>query len=417
MAVSANEVTVRLSMNEEFPDLVQRLDGLNPHAISELVLSNCVGGDPTKLCAQIRRCVGLRRLCCVACVLQPRHLLQLMFDDLQHLERIEFSLVEMVKEAVDIEIKHVSRIASQERACPVAHSLRQVYVEVGGYRSFELLWELLKFWPKVADLHVHLSRGTFLDAPTLSECRRLQEELHHLETFTVTSELQAFTSYPDKPDPSSVFMNCATICANVRHNRSDDSWSCVELVYPRVGSLYRRYLCLFFITLDHIAELNMNSFHVNHGMDMTILLDQKPFRDHLKALSAPPCWFARKSFIHLLPIRVPNLQDLDVRIVRRGMHFRCRSCEQDNNIEAALAPFAATASSFVENAIARLTLCDVSSDVLLKFVEFYGAAVTLRLAQWSFVKNHQYNHLCKLLGENSAIRCLVLATSRTAHQR
>ncbi|KAL1471324.1 hypothetical protein MTO96_040005 [Rhipicephalus appendiculatus] len=95
MAVSANEVTVRLSMNEELPDLEKRLDGLNPHAISELVLSNCVGGNAAKLCAQIRRCVGLRRLCCVACVLQPSHLLQLMFDGLQHLERLEFSLVEM----------------------------------------------------------------------------------------------------------------------------------------------------------------------------------------------------------------------------------------------------------------------------------------------------------------------------------
>ncbi|KAL1473921.1 hypothetical protein MTO96_038366 [Rhipicephalus appendiculatus] len=304
-----------------------------------------------------------------------------------------------------------------------------------------------------------------MDTLTLSECRRLQEQLHHLETFTVTSELQALTSYPDKPDPSSVFMNCVTICANVRHNRSDDSWSCVELgdlarslsgerilpqqlvvftvsdftgeyfreasrrcvwthvrqlcllllppqpdivLYPRAGYVYRGYLGLFSITLDHIAELNMNSFHVNHGMDMTELLAEKPFNRHLKALSAPPCWFSRQSAIHLLPIRVPNLRDFDVRIVRRGMHFRCYSCEYYYATSTAQPPFNATASYAVKNGIARLTLCDVSSDVLLKFVEFYGAAVTLRLAQWSFVKSHQYNHLCKLLGENSAIRCLVL---------
>ncbi|KAL1471325.1 hypothetical protein MTO96_040006 [Rhipicephalus appendiculatus] len=90
------------------------------------------------------------------------------------------------------------------------------------------------------------------------------------------------------------------------------------------------------------------------------------------------------------------------------MHFRCISCEHYYVIKAAQPPFDATASNFGKNSIARLTLCDVSSDVLLKFVEFYGQAVTLRLAQWSFVKGQQYNHLCTLLGENSAIRCLVL---------
>ncbi|KAL1473920.1 hypothetical protein MTO96_038365 [Rhipicephalus appendiculatus] len=36
MAVSGNEMTVRLSMNEELPDLEKRLDGINPHVISEL---------------------------------------------------------------------------------------------------------------------------------------------------------------------------------------------------------------------------------------------------------------------------------------------------------------------------------------------------------------------------------------------
>ncbi|KAL1466309.1 hypothetical protein MTO96_042831 [Rhipicephalus appendiculatus] len=115
MAVNAVAGIVCLSMNEQVSDLVQRLDALNPCAITELVLRNCLLGEPAELCAQISRCVRLRRLSCAACALPPSTLLNLMLERLQYLQQLELSLIQDPDALVDFEIESMRTIAMQMR--------------------------------------------------------------------------------------------------------------------------------------------------------------------------------------------------------------------------------------------------------------------------------------------------------------
>ncbi|KAL1477503.1 hypothetical protein MTO96_035685 [Rhipicephalus appendiculatus] len=53
-------------------------------------------------------------------------------------------------------------------------------------------------------------------------------------------------------------------------------------------------------------------------------------------------------------------------------------------------------------------MSDVTYQVLLWYFEYYGAAATLRLAEWRFVGSSQYDRFFGLLGKCAAVRCLVL---------
>ncbi|KAH7943658.1 hypothetical protein HPB52_009863 [Rhipicephalus sanguineus] len=413
MAVSANDVTVRLSMDEGVSDLVQQLDALNPYAVSALVLRNCVPCEPAQLCAQISRCVRLRRLSCVGSALQPSRLFKLMLENLRYLQHLELSLVEDLEVVVDSEINSMRPIATQMRGVIRYHSLRRMYVEVGGDRNFELLWELLVFCPNLTDLHVHFVRGTFSNA--LAHCRRLHEQLDQLEMFTFTSELPASVPFPYEPDPTLTFATCAAVCANVRHDRSHDWWSCVELshlvlsrdravllptqlvvfaagdlwaslwegsrrhswsrvrelcllllpprpsmqTYPMAGAVCRVYLKHLFFALDSIAELNVSSFHFRLDINLKRLLKDNPLWGRLLALSVPPCWFSTHSSVRLLLSACPNLKDLDVRVGSRGGYLRCTSCY---NVLYSTVPVheLSGAPMFLSTSITKLTLCDVT---------------------------------------------------------
>ncbi|KAL1479749.1 hypothetical protein MTO96_034782 [Rhipicephalus appendiculatus] len=433
MAASANAVTVRLGMNEEVRDLTQQLDAQDPFAVSDLVLTNCVLCEPAKLCAQIGRCVRLRRLTCVACTPQPSTLLKLMLERLQYLQQLEFSLVEDSDVVIGPEIASMRVIAAQMWGVIRYHSLRRLYVEVGSDRNFELLWELLVLCPNLIELHVHLVRGTFADA--LAWCGRFHEQLKQLEVFTFTSELPAYVQFPYVPDPPSAFKKCAAVCANVRHDKSHDWWSCVKLrhlelsrhqslilpsqlvafasgdympeasswvasrrhnwarvrelcllflperptlgTYPRARCAWRDYLKALFHALDSIVELNVSSFHFEQSSVLT------------------------------LPTACPNLKDLDVRVVTRGF-LRCASCQQYILDRTVPVQEPSNAALSLSKNITRLTLCDVPYLVLLAYFQYYRAATTLRLAGWRFVESPQFGHLFGLLGNCVAVRCLVL---------
>ncbi|KAL3224728.1 hypothetical protein MRX96_049423, partial [Rhipicephalus microplus] len=459
MTGSANEVTVRLSMNEGVSDLVRRLDATNTNTICELVLTNCFVSRPALLCAQIGRCVRLRGLRCVACPLQPSQLLQLMLKQLRHLQYIELSLVEDLKEVVDSQISNVRRIATETQGVAVTHSLRQMYVEVAGVdRNFELLRKLLTFCPDLTELHVHLVWGDFLNA--LSQCRQLHDDVVTLETFVFTSEVSI--PIPYQPVPSSEFTNCATLCANVRHQkRPEDSWSCVELdhiphgglpsqvavvavitdsigesfclashrkywtnvrelcllllplapssmFYPIVDAAYHDILRQFFsVALEHVVELNLTSFHFHPDLDLVARLPEGTLKT-LRAFSAPPCVFPSQSAVRRLLTVCSDLRELDVRIDRRGGQLRCVACEpirHNKVIEAA--PDDAT--SVVRSGVVRLTVCNVPAHVQLWFLECCQAAVKVRLIEWPVItKKQSYGYLRAGLRGNSAIHCLVL---------
>ncbi|KAL1472157.1 hypothetical protein MTO96_039500 [Rhipicephalus appendiculatus] len=135
MAVNAVVGIVCLSMNEQVSDLVQQLDALNTCAITELVLRNCLLGEPAELT-----------------------LLKLMLERLQYLQQLEFSLIQDPDALVDFEIECMHTIALQMRDVIRYHSLRRLYVEVGGDRNFELVSELLVLCPNLTELHVHVGR-------------------------------------------------------------------------------------------------------------------------------------------------------------------------------------------------------------------------------------------------------------------
>ncbi|XP_037526536.1 uncharacterized protein LOC119403876 [Rhipicephalus sanguineus] len=455
MVRNARQATVHLGMNERVSDLVNRLR--YPEAVGELVLSNCIATEPAELCKQLGRCAALRFLRCVSSVLRPSQLLQLTLEKLPRLERLELSLV--VDAVVDSEIGNVRKMASQSEGLTPSHDLRQMYVEVGGDRNFELLRELLMFYPKLTQLHVHFVRGCLSEA--VLRCYRVVEKLPGLEKYTFTSELAASLPTPDVPMFSRALRISAAMCDNFCHERSSASnnifemnklvrsdrarifpsqlvvlavyneltvgyfrlvssrnvWAnvrelcflllppdaCIEF-YPTVGTVFRKDLNkLFYVLRQCIAELNLSSFHFRLDFDLASLLgDRLP---NLNAFSVPPCAFPSQSAVRRLEAICPRLRDLDVRLEKRRGHFRCRSCELLRDQP----PSRPAASSSSRNCgIARLTLCGVPSNVLQWFVDCYRAAVKLRLAEWCLVENLQCRDLFRLLGDNSAIHCLVL---------
>ncbi|KAH7943159.1 uncharacterized protein LOC119400010 isoform X2 [Rhipicephalus sanguineus] len=434
----------------------------NPDAIVDLGVTNCFCSEWLELRALISRFAGLRRLRCVACAIEPSQLLLLTLERLPNLEELELSLVQ--EAVVDSEISKVRGTASQKQGVALAQSLRRLYVEVGGDRNFELLRELLNFYLNLTELHVHLVRGSFPNS--LSQCRRLREELVKLERFAFTSELPVSVPFPNEMDPPSAFANRASICGNVRHRRSDDWWSCVELNHLAYGScraltlpsqlavvavsaaddtlaesfrlagrrnvwVHVRQLCLlmlppvasiefypttaaasrgclgqfFSVALEHVVELNLNSFHFRSDLDLIKLLPKGTLR-RLQALSAPPCGFPSQSAVRRLPTRCPNLRELDVRIDTRGGQFRCGSCEL---LQLNAIPSKARVPSVVHSGIARLTVCHVPAHVLLWYAKCCPAAVTVRLADWpGDAGGLKYDFLAPLTGGNSPVRCLVL---------
>ncbi|KAL1470393.1 hypothetical protein MTO96_024329 [Rhipicephalus appendiculatus] len=401
MAVCAEEVTARIRMNEGVSDFVRRL--MNPVDVVELVLRNCVVKEPAELItliALIGRCVRLRRLYCASCALPPSELLQ---------------------RAPDCEILNVNRIASRLSRS----SLRRLYVEVGGDHNFKLLRELLRFYASLTELHVHVVRGgTFANA--VSECLSLHDSLVQLESFTFTSELPL--PFPYEPDFTSAFSVIVAVCANLRHKMSDASWSCLELRQianqDQVWNLTQQLVVVAVMNDEteelfraasrrhlwthHVVELNLSTFHVGPDLDLMELL-QEGTLNRLQAFSAPPCAFRSQSDVRRLEASCPNLLDLDVRVQRSQGHFRCASCELLIRDEGTVQPPSNPGTPyFRHNGIARLTLCDVSSDALLWFLECYGGALTLRLVNWSYFESPHYGRLCEHLGGNAAIRCLVI---------
>lgn len=461
MAVNANSGTVRLTMKGELSDLVQQLDSLNPDDVSELVLRNCLLCKPAELYKQISRCARLRRLSCVACALQPSALLKLMLERLKYLQQLELSLVQDTQASVDYEIDNICLIGPQ--MCDVIryHSLRRLYVEVGGDHNFELLSVLLVFCPNITELHVHFVRGTFSNG--LAKCQQLHEQFGRLETFTFTSEVPDSVPLPNQPDPLLTFANYAAICGNVCHDKSHHWWSCVELgrlarrggpshslpsqlvvfsggdsesgssllnarirhswtrvrklcllllpqwsskvTYPRATLVSGHHLGGFFSTLENVVELNVSSFHCRQDVIPDTLLHDSRLGSRLLALSVPPCWFPTQSSVRRLLLSCPILRDLDVRVVTREDQYHCASCDAANT---ALPAQGSSDAPLLSSSITRLTLCDVNYRVLPLYFEHYRAASTLRLAGWRPVGMTHYDSFFRHLAKFIALRCLVL---------
>ncbi|KAL3236866.1 hypothetical protein MRX96_022121 [Rhipicephalus microplus] len=368
-AVNASDVTVHLRMNEALSDLVQRLNAENLYAVRELVIRNRGNFETPELYAQIGRCARLRRLSCVSCAFKPSTLLKLVLEQLRYLQKLELSLVQDFKAVVDSEIGNMRLIALQ--MCDVIryHSLRRLYVEVGDDRNFELLLELLVCCPNLTELHVHCVRGIFMEC--LLKCQQLHEHLGQLETFTFTSEVPDSVPIFDSPNPIFRFPNYA---ACLRKRLSRQAAPLVEL--RRTRSPRKEW------SIPH-SSLAAGRF----CLCAAVLVSDEVFRT--------------QTAVVLLPI----LRDLDVRVVARGNHLYCGSCDTANTALPAQGSSDVPLLSF---SITRLTLCDVNYRVLPLYFEHYRAAATLRLSGWCPVGMTHYDSFFRHLGQFMALRCLVL---------
>ncbi|KAL1483124.1 hypothetical protein MTO96_002194 [Rhipicephalus appendiculatus] len=381
MAVDAHDVTIRLTMNEHVSVLVLRLDALNPYAVRELVLRNCVLCEPAQLCTQISRCVRLRRLSCVGCALQPSRLVKLMLE-LQYLQHLELSLVEDSDVVVDSEIDRMRSIAPQ-------------------------MW----------------GRHPVPQPP--SPCRRLHEDLDRLETFTFTSEPPASVPFPYGSDRSLTFTNCAAVCANVRRDTPHDWWSCVELRQLELGrdrALILPSQLVTFAAGEFMAETPLQEARQLHSWQRVrelciLLLPEEPdILVYPKAGAVcrrlPPCWFPKQSSVRTLALACPNLRDLDVRVVTRGGFLRCSACNALNRALSFQEP--SDEATRLPTSVARLTLSDVTYRVLLCIEHL---PIENEHFQASLSRMTSLQHLClltsMLVSDAEALECVLDSAARS----
>ncbi|KAL3207934.1 hypothetical protein MRX96_039358 [Rhipicephalus microplus] len=428
-----------LRMDEDVSVLVKQINALNPRVISELVLSDCVICEPGELCAQISRCERLRRLSCVGCVLQPGKLLKLMLEELRYLQRLELSLVQDFDWAIDSEINSMRALALQRWDLIRYDSLRRLYVEVGGDRNFDLLWELLVFCPNLTELHIHFVRGCSANA--LEQCSRLHDQLEKLEVFTLTSERPAYVpslygtcTMVDVPElrgclwqrpsrqatPVVELRRTRTHRTRARTNRSffRHSWSCLSPVTKCRGSpsgrrasgttglAYVNCACCFYRGQPHHrAERQLISLSPRCRPDGAF--PGYPAGEPPAGTLSATVLVSEAGLCADAAIVLPQTEgDLDVRFVTRGP-LRCASCVRLANTLSLQEPSKVTTYSSTSNNVTRITLHGVPYAVLLSYFRYCGAATTLRLALWRW-ERPQYDRLFVLLGKFTAVRCLLL---------
>ncbi|XP_049523461.1 uncharacterized protein LOC125945558 [Dermacentor silvarum] len=429
---------LRLHANQEAHALDTQL--IDNHAASnakELFLTNCILADPDDLYRSVRSCSELQALRCVASTLRPCDLLTLMLKRLPHLMEVELSLVS--ETGVAWETGNMEEIASQNPDAK-AYNLCLMYVEIGGTQNLQLLKVLLNFCPNLTRLHVHFVSGNLGKA--IAECRCILEARPRLKTFTFSSEMTP-TSIEFRPVGPLGFSSYANFCANVTYQRSPKSWSCAQLrdvahnwkegrTLPTQLVLvaiddedlmvewirmachrhiwtFVRHLCLlkfpaelssankqtgagatYHDTLRHffstaaknVVELNVSSFHFGPDLDLTQLF----LRDALKflqSLSVSPCGLSHPLALKRLAQSCPGIEDLDLRVDRRGGLIWCSICESEFRFEAEQMRLFWRTGPYSRNQrqLARLTLCDLPKLASLQFLELlqchYTASVQL----------------------------------------
>lgn len=455
-------MTVRLRYDRTVDNLAEQLKEVGePSTVTELDLTNCLRLDRVRLFPLIEQLTSLQSLRCLSSTLQPRDLVRLLLQRLPHLVDLEYSLV--LETGVERELWHIedTRLQSGDKA--LVPMVRRMYVEVGYERNFPVLSVLLRLCPKVEDLHVHFLRGNFWKA--ILECTAIHSECVHLQTFTFTSEVWTFSQHewfaPLK------FAACTALCANIRHNKSTNSWNCIRLHnfglsvkerkvlpsqlvvvvvdfkenrmaegirlacgqhdwtqvrqlclllfpaelssttrYPTAGVEYRNSLRhLFSTALENVVELNINSFHFDSAWDLAELLENGSLT-HLHSLSASPCGL-RHSSLRRVARNCPDLKDLDVRVERKGCFQRCGVCDDFVADPQDSNEFSDAGAPYFSG-LSRLTLAGLHGYGSFWFVKACGPTATVRLSDCSSPWDNNYGVFVQVLSKNNALVCLVL---------
>ncbi|XP_065291951.1 uncharacterized protein [Dermacentor albipictus] len=453
-------MTLRLLANQEAQALTPLLDDDDASlAVLQMDITSCIFAKPDELLGCIRRCTELRSLHCVGCPLKACDLLSLLLHQLRKLERLHFSLV--AQHDVDKDVANVRNIA-QEAQGVTASSIRSMYVEVRDSSNCMLLKTLLSSCPNLSELHVHFVNGDFSYA--LLHCVEVQETLSQLSNVTFSSEVPA-SLHMGVPDALNL-RSCMQICANVNYRKSaSDTYNCARLVdlafarasgdlpsqlvvvavhkddllaerirmasrarswttvrqlclvlvppepihadYPTVGAKYHACLHEFFVaTVSHVVELNVNSFHFGVGLDLTQLIRNAEMNS-LRALSVPPCGLSHPSALRRLASKCPRLEELDVRLYRRGRLFSCSVCEGQFSLSASDVALLNADVPYTRRWLCRLTLSDLPSLASLRFLERCKVA-ELRLVNCPETLREEYAMLGQFLADNNHLRYLLL---------
>ncbi|KAK8766800.1 hypothetical protein V5799_025005 [Amblyomma americanum] len=351
---------------------------LNAHAATllELHLTNNRITEADDLCRLIIRAERLRTLECIASSVKARDLLRVILRPLEHLTRLEFSMVDEEDEARR-QAEQVGKPTGGAFRETVAGKIRCIYVEVAGDANFDLLELFLEYCPNVIDLHVHLVSGNFNSA--VLRCANVLANRPLMETFAFTSELPS--PMPLEPPAALDFGHCAHACANVLYRREGQRWNCkrlrdlatstapalpeplivvavleddleeqirqavplnnwsavhslcmVLLSRPALsgsphaavsGTVLCDALTDLFRRFKNLTELNVNSFHFAHGVELTALLANCSCR--LQTLSLPPCaFYPENALLRLAECR--SIEDLDIRSGYDGPSKACHRC-------------------------------------------------------------------------------------------
>ncbi|KAH6943103.1 hypothetical protein HPB50_016007 [Hyalomma asiaticum] len=456
-------MAVRLPPDRDIDHLAKQLREIGgPSAVKELDLTNCVLLDPDQVFLFIEELTCLQSLRCLSCALKPSDLLKLLLHRLPHLFEVEFSLV--VESVAETDLSHMLEIGNEDGNATLVPVVRRIYVEVGYDQNFQILWMFLRSCPKLDDLHVHFVQGNFWKA--LLECRAFLTELASLDTLTFTSE-QRESSHHAWCTPLR-FTSCAALCGNVRGKKSTEPWNCFRLhqlavgverrVLPsqlvaivvdlmggvvaefiRIASVLHdwthvREFCLvlfpeesssnvyyhtagvrcgdslshFFSTaLKNVVELNVNSFHFGRGMDLADMLRDGSLK-HLRSLSASPCALRLSSSLSRLAKNCPDLDELDIRVERKGSFQRCVACDDFvADPSYALLSSGSPKAEFPDG-LARVTLSGLHGYGCLWLIKACRPTNTIRLSGCSAPWHGNYTLLLQTLSNNSALVCLVI---------
>ncbi|KAK8769192.1 uncharacterized protein LOC144109666 [Amblyomma americanum] len=428
---------------------------LNAHAATllELHLTNNRITEADDLCRLIMRAKGLRTLECIASSVKARHLLRVIPRPLEHLTRLEFSMVDEEDEARR-QIDQIGKPAGGVFSDTVAGKIRCMYVEVAGDANFDLLELFLEYCPNVIDLHVHLVSGNFNSA--VLRCANVLANRPIMETFSFTSELPS--PMPLEPPAALDFGHCAHACANVLYRREGQRWNCKRLrdlatstepALPeplivvavlendldeqiRQAALLNNWsavhsLCLVLLSrpalggpvhaavsgtrlfhaithllrhFENLTELNVNSFHFAPAVDLTVLLANCSCR--LQALSLPPCALLPENALWRLA-ECRTIEDLDIRSGYDGPRRACPGCVLGLNLN----PFLFEKLS-VSALRGRLT---IYSEFTVHRLDFLVGSVLaeLRIVDKSPNPVPDYRRLGWFLSVNPAVRTLVLS--------
>lgn len=451
-------MSLRCLPNWEAEDLSSLLDSHETaRTLPELVLTNCIFADTTRLYECASRCVALRSLHCIGCPFTASQLVTLMLESLPHLARLEFSLW-AEETGIAEDVSGLAEIRTRTHGA-TARNLCSLYVEVYGEENCELLNEFLQFCPNLVRLHVHHTLGGNFRL-IVSAIDDLLSRHGNLEQFVFTSEsLPPQHIQPEPYQQQLSFVKCVSMAGNVFHLRSNLVWNCVQqqdlaewtlvqeaphqlvvfaaldnvdaaeqlrafghfherlpvhalclvqpplepdMNYPPAGAEYQGALRGLFSAFRSLTELNVNTFHFGADFDLTQLLSAATFTQ-LRGLSATPCGLRHESALRRLAISCPLLDDLDIRVSENYIPFMCHVCER----ELRFSVDDVTELHNKTNPLGRLTLVNLPSLTSLDFLRHCRVA-EFRFSTSPWLSRDKYAGLGILLDANRELRCLTL---------